>query len=117
MVWGGNEVRDRRLLNSGGAHARDWWPPPQCPALSLTAWPERVGRLEEERTSLAVRGQSSFDPYVEEHGALPGGVPGQRWGLGRRLTRSYSHAFDDSLGNTILNVQTSVRREPPSPTK
>ena len=73
--------------------------------------PSRAGgRPEKERTGAGVRGQGSSDPR-------PGGVPGPRWGLGRRLTRSCSHAFDDSLGNTILNVQTSVRREPLFPTK
>lgn len=58
---------------------------PSAPALSLTAWPERVGLLEEERTSLGVRGQSSFDSCVEGQGPLPGGVPGQRWGFGKTV--------------------------------
>lgn len=44
---------------------------------------------------------------------MGGGSPGQLCGLGRRLARSYSHAFDDSLGNTILNVQNLCSQRTP----
>lgn len=113
MVWEGHE--DRRDASRGeeptlGGHL------PTALALNLAVWPSGWGGRKKSATVPASE-SSLFDPSVEEQGLLPGRVPWQCLGLGRRLARNHSRAFVNSLGKAILNIQTSVHREPLFPTK